>query len=181
MKHHAILGLALLSLAATACSVKKEGDTATTTATTATAGDNHTGTAPAPVADATGRTVTVNAQGVAPVGLTVRVKSVELGSDATILNISASYGGTTSNDVDLAYADTFLRDEQGNKLMLKRIDGNQDLKIRAGQQMDGRLVFLGAVPASAKAITLVLNDGNDGTAITGPGLTIPINLQAGVR
>lgn len=114
-------------------------------------------------------------------GLTVRVKSVELGADATILDISASYGGTASSNVDLAFSQTFIRDEQGNKLMLKRISDNQDLKIRAGEQMDGRLVFLGAVPTSAKSITLVLNEGNDGSAITGPGLNIPINLKTSAQ
>lgn len=136
---------------------------------------------PAGAADSKGRVIPVSAQGVADVGLTVRVKSVELGSDATILDISASYGGTASNDVDLAFSPTFIRDEQGNKLMLKRIADNADLKIRAGEQMDGRLVFLGAVPTSAKSITLVLNEGNDGSAITGPGLNIPINLQTGAQ
>lgn len=132
-------------------------------------------------ADAKGRVIPVNAQGVAEVGLSVRVKSVELGADATILDISASYGGTTSNDVDLAFGQTFIRDEQGNKLMLKRIADNTDLKIRAGEQMEGRLVFLGAVSPSAKSITLVLNEGNDGSAITGPGLNIPIKLQTSAQ
>ncbi len=132
-------------------------------------------------ADAKGRVIPVNAQGVTEVGLTVRVKSVELGVDATILGISASYGGTASSNVDLAFSQTFIRDEQGNKLMLKRIADNQDLKIRAGEQMDGRLVFLGAVPTSAKSITLVLNEGNDGSAITGPGLDIPIDLKTAAQ
>ncbi len=132
-------------------------------------------------ADAKGRIIPVSAQGVAEVGLTVRIKSVELGADATILDISASYGGTASSNVDLAFGETFIRDEQGNKLMLKRIADNQDLKIRAGEQMDGRLVFLGAVPTSAKLITLVLNAGNDGSAITGPGLNIPIDLKTGAQ
>jgi hypothetical protein len=136
----------------------------------------------APVsADQKGRIIPVSAQGVAEVGLTVRVKSVELGADATILDISASYGGTASSNVDLAFSETFIRDENGNKLMLKRIADNQDLKIRAGEQMDGRLVFLGAVPPSAKSITLVLNEGNDGSAITGPGLSIPIDLKTGAQ
>ncbi|RYD77546.1 MAG: hypothetical protein EOP84_15395 [Verrucomicrobiaceae bacterium] len=132
-------------------------------------------------ADEKGRIIPVSAQGVAEVGLTVRVKSVELGADATILDISASYGGTASSDVDLAFSQTFIRDEQGNKLMLKRIADNRDLKIRAGEQMDGRLVFLGAVPTSAKSITLVLNEGNEGSAITGPGLNITINLDTGAK
>lgn len=189
MKVGVICGIGLMAALA-GCSVKDADDQATQAANASAPAGAATpsaagAAAPAqPVAAgavAQPRMIAVNAQGVAPVGLTVRVKGVELGADATILDVSASYGGTTSNDVDLAFSQTFIRDEQGNKLMLKRISGNEDLKIRAGQQMDGRLVFLGAVPPSAKSITLVLNDGNDGNAITGPGLNIPIDLQAGAQ
>ncbi len=189
MKHSVIAGLALVAAASAGCSVKTADDQAAAPApaTTDAAAATPAGSTAAPAtaapggASAKGLVIPVNAQGVAPVGLTVRVKNVELGADATILDISASYGGTTSGDVDLAFGQTFVRDEQGNKLMLKRIDGNQDLKIRAGQQMDGRLVFLGAVPPTAKSITLVLNEGNDGSAITGPGLNIPIDLKAATQ
>ena len=48
------------------------------------------------------RTITLNTQGVAPIGLTVRIKGIELGTDATVLQISASYGGTETNNVPLA-------------------------------------------------------------------------------
>jgi predicted small lipoprotein YifL len=169
-------GLALAVLSG--CSVKGPDEQPDATSTSAT---ENPVPAPAAPAASKGRIIPVSAQGVAEVGLTVRVKGVELGSDATILDISASYGGTNSGDVDLAFSPTFIKDEQGNKLMLKRIPGNEDLKIRAGEQMDGRLVFLGAVLPSAKTITLVLNEGNDGSAITGPGLTIPIDLKAGAQ
>jgi hypothetical protein len=170
--------LALATLFLSGCS----GGNANEQAAEPVAATDDTPVQPAPVsADAKGHVIPVSAQGVAEVGLTVRVKSVELGADATILDISASYGGTASGDVDLAFSQTFIRDEQGNKLMLKRIADNQDLKIRAGEQMDGRLVFLGAVPPSAKSITLVLNEGNDGSAITGPGLNIPIELKTGAQ
>ncbi len=181
MKRGVILGAGLMAAMLGGCSGKDANDQAAQTgnvaAAPAVAEAPAQPSAPAPAGQS--RTIAVSAQGVAPVGLTVRVKGVELGVDATILDVSASYGGTTSNDVDLAFSETFIRDEQGNKLMLKRIAGNEDLKIRAGQQMDGRLVFLGAVPPTARTITLVLNDGNDGNAITGPGLNIPIDLKAG--
>jgi hypothetical protein len=160
------------------CSGESTHNQGSQPAATATDEPAQESTAPA---DAKGRIIPVSAQGVAEVGLSVRVKSVELGADATILDISASYGGTTSNDVDLAFGQTFIRDEQGNKLMLKRIADNKDLKIRAGEQMEGRLVFLGAVSPSAKSITLVLNEGNDGSAITGPGLNIPIKFQTSAQ
>lgn len=128
-------------------------------------------------APATARTVAVNVQGVAPVGVTVRVKGMELGIDATVLDVSASYGGTTSSDVTLAGSATYLVDDQGNRLMLKAPLDNKDLRITKGQTMDGKLVFLGAVPANAKSLKLVFNDNNDGNSIVDPGLTIALPLD----
>ena len=126
---------------------------------------------------AQGRTIAVNVQGTAPVGVTMRVKDVELGTDATVLNVSASYGGTISDDVALAGSQTYLLDEQGNKFMLKPPQGNADLTIRVGQMMEGKLVFLGAVSPETKVLRLVINDGNDGNSIVDPGLTIQIPLS----
>lgn len=126
---------------------------------------------------AQGRTIAVNVQGTAPVGVTMRVKEIELGTDATVLNVSASYGGTISDDVALAGSQTYLLDEQGNKFMLKPPQGNTDLTIRVGQMMEGKLVFLGAVPPETKVLRFVINDGNDGSSIVDPGLTIQIPLS----
>ena len=122
------------------------------------------------------RSVALNVQGSAPVGLTVRVKAIELGTDATALDVSASYGGTTTNDVSLAGSATYLLDEQGNRLMLKPPQDNPSLRVIKGQTMDGKLIFLGAVPANARSIKLVFNDNNDGNSIVDPGLTIPLPL-----
>ena len=126
---------------------------------------------------AQGRTIAVNVQGTAPVGVTMRVKEVELGTDATVLNVSASYGGTISDDVALAGSQTYLLDEQGNKFMLKPPQDNADLTIRVGQMMEGKLVFLGAVSPGTKVLRFVINDGNDGNSIVDPGLTIQIPLS----
>lgn len=123
------------------------------------------------------RTIVLDKQGVAPIGLTVRVKGIELGTDATILNVSASYGGTETNNVPLASDPTYLLDEQGNKLMLKPPSENPRLNILRGQQMDGQLVFLGAVPRDAKTLTLVFNNNNPGDSVIAPGLSIPLELD----
>ena len=167
------------SLLATACS-KTETTSATQQAGTTTA---TAATTPGVVADPPGkpdqvRTVPVSVQGVAPVGVTVRVKSVELGLDATILDVSASYAGNTTSYVDMASTDTFLQTPAGERLMLKRPDGNRDLRIRDGDTMDGKLVFLGRTPPNASAVTLVFNKGNEGDNIIGPGLEMTIPLQA---
>lgn len=123
------------------------------------------------------RSVAVNVQGTAAIGATVRVKSVELGTDATLVSISASYGGTMTRDIKLAGSATYLMDEQGNKLMLKPPQDNPDLLIAKGQMMDGQLVFLGAVPPGTKTVKLVFNDNNDGDSIIDPGLTIAVPLD----
>lgn len=127
------------------------------------------------------RRIALDTQGIAPVGLTVRVKGIEIGTDATILDVSASYGGTDTNNVPLASDPTYLQDEQGNKLMLKPPKDNPRLHILRGQQMDGQLVFLGAVPAGAKALTLVINNNNAGDDLVAPGLSIPLKLDSSAR
>ncbi len=123
------------------------------------------------------RTLAVNVQGAAPIGATVRVKSIEIGTDATILDVSASYGGTMTRDIKLAGSDTYLLDPQGNRLMLKPPQDNADLKIQKGEMMEGKLVFLGTIAPGAKSVKLVFNDNNDGDSIIDPGLNIVIPLD----
>ncbi|KQU53065.1 hypothetical protein ASG67_09485 [Sphingomonas sp. Leaf339] len=127
------------------------------------------------------RTIAVNVQGAAPVGVTLRVKSVELGTDATTLDVSASYGGTITNSLELAGNGTYLLAANGDRLMLKPPQDNQSLRITRGQTMDGKLVFLGAVAPDAKSIKLVVNDNNDGNSIISPGLTMVIPLDGTAR
>lgn len=129
---------------------------------------------PAPAAV---RHVAVNVQGAAAAGLTVRVKAVEMSEDATLLTVSASFSSRFAHATTLAGTDTFLRDAAGNQLMLKRPADNQQLMIRSNDTMEGKLVFLGSVPADAKEITLVINQGNQPDDITGPGLTIRLPLS----
>ncbi|MCS4509696.1 hypothetical protein [Xylophilus ampelinus] len=141
--------------------------------------------APQAAAPATGTTpsntavrhVAVNVQGAAPAGLTVRVKAVEMAEDATLLTVSASFSSRFAHATTLAGTETFLRDAAGNQLMLKRPTGNQQLMIRSNDTMEGKLVFLGSVPADTKEITLVINQGNQPDDITGPGMTIKLPLS----
>ena len=169
----------LCTLAVTACSSPSETPAADKTQVTPPQAEAPvSGNAPPPATADAARTITLNTQGVAPIGLTVRVKGIELGTDATLLNVSASYGGTQTNNIPLASDPTYLQDEQGNKLMLKPPTDNPRLNIIRGQQMDGQLVFLGAVPQDAKALTLVFNNNNPGDDIIAPGLSIPLKLDA---
>ena len=133
--------------------------------------------ATAPAAPAAARELPLSVQGVASAGLTVRVKGIELGSDATVLTVSASFASQLTNWTQMASGDTYLQDADGNKLMLKRVEDNRYLKIKNGDTMEGRLVFLGAVPPSATQVKLVLNEGSPQDDPNSPGLTIDLPLK----
>ncbi|WP_399697662.1 hypothetical protein [Xenophilus sp.] len=134
--------------------------------------------APAPAAaPAAPRQVPMSVQGTASAGLTVRVKSVEMGEDATILDISASFENRRTNFTNLAESETYLADSAGNRLMLKRPPDNRYLRIMSGDTMQGRLVFLGSVPPSETQLRLVINDGMPPDSTAGPGLAIALPLK----
>lgn len=134
---------------------------------------------PAAPAAAAPRKQTLAIQGVAPAGVTVRVKAVEMGADATVLDVSISFANRITDTTMLALADTYLQDESGARLHIKRPDNNRDITIREGETLDGQLVFLGAVAPSARKLKLVFNDGNQGDNIVAPGLVIDLPLQGG--
>lgn len=123
--------------------------------------------------------VTLHVQGVSPLGLTVRVKRVEMEPDATVLSVSTSFSSTATNYVNLADGDTYLLDGQGNKIMIKRPDDNRYLRITNGQTLEGELVFLGQIPAGTRQVELVLNDGHAPDDTSGPGLKLVLPLAAG--
>ncbi|MBJ6122706.1 hypothetical protein [Sphingomonas mollis] len=185
-KFGSTLPIALLTMTTAACSPSSPSPPAaneSAAAQPARTGGDVGASAAAPVASipADPRTIAVNVQGAAPVGVTLRVKSVELGTDATTLDVSASYGGTITNSLELAGNGTYLLAANGDRLMLKPPQDNQSLRITRGQTMDGKLVFLGAVAPNAKSIKLVVNDNNDGNSIISPGLTMVIPLDGTAR
>jgi hypothetical protein len=131
------------------------------------------------IAAAAAKKVPLSVQGVAPAGVTVRVKAVEIGADATVLDVSISFANRITDTTMLALADTYLQDESGARLHIKRPDNNRDITIREGETLDGQLVFMGAVAPSARKLRLVFNDGNQGDNIVAPGLVIDLPLQGG--
>jgi len=64
--------------------------------------------------------------------------------------------------------------------MLKAPEGNPNMNIVKGDTMNGRLVFMGAVPRGTQQISLVFNEGSSSDSIIGPFLrmTIPLTSQA---
>jgi len=125
------------------------------------------------------RKLPVSIQGVAAAGVTVRVKAVEIGADATVLDVSISFANRITDTTMLALADTYLQDESGARLHIKRPDNNRDMTVREGETLDGQLVFMGAVSPSARKLKLVFNEGNQGDNIVAPGLVVDIPLQGG--
>ena len=131
-----------------------------------------------PVAPEAGRKVAVNAQASSPMGLTVRVKQVELAADATILTVSISLGGDQTIFTSLVDANTYLLDEAGNRLMPKLPEDNRFLRVRKGETLEGELVFMGALPANARQVELVINEGNAPDNTSGPGLKLSLPISA---
>ncbi len=131
-----------------------------------------------PVAPEAGRKVAVNAQASSPMGLTVRVKQVELAADATILTVSISLGGDQTIFTSLVDANTYLLDEAGNRLMPKLPEDNRFLRVRKGETLEGELVFMGALPANARQVEWVINEGNAPDNTSGPGLKLSLPISA---
>ena len=132
----------------------------------------------APAASEAGRKVVVNAQASSPMGLTVRVKQIELAADATILTVSISLGGDQTIFTSLVDANTYLLDEAGNRLMPKLPEDNRFLRVRKGETLEGELVFMGALPANARQVELVINEGNAPDNTSGPGLKLSLPISA---
>ena len=118
-------------------------------------------------------------QGVAAAGVTVRVKAIEIGADATVLDVSISFANRITSSTMLAMLDTYLEDESGSRLQIKRPTNNRDLIIREGEMLNGQLVFMGAVPASARKLRLVFNESNTDDNIVAPGFSVDLPLSGG--
>ena len=180
-------GLAVLAIGLAACSDKAPTPVAAPAAVPAVPAPAPVAATPAapvaaaavPAAAAAPRQVPLQVQGTAGPGLSVRVKSVDMGDDATRVAVSASYSSRISSYTKLASMDTFLEDEAGNRFMLKRPADNPDLKIVSGDTMEGTLVFLGAIAPGTKQVTLVFNQGMLPDNSIGPGLTMKLPLVAG--
>ena len=126
------------------------------------------------------RSVPVDVQGVTEVGATVRVKNVDLAEDATILDVSISFAGKATNNVEMAARPTYVQLPNGQKLMLKAPEDNPNMNIVNGDTMNGRLVFMGAVPRDTQRIAVVFNEGATSDSIIGPflRLDVPLTSQA---
>ena len=120
--------------------------------------------------------IDTNAQGTNEAGVTARVKSVTISDDATVLGVVLSFDSRATNYVELADADTYLSYGDNQRLHLRQIADNPYLRISNGQSLTGELVFPGAIPVDTKEISLVFNDGNEGSDTSAPGLVVTVPL-----
>lgn len=167
-----VAGASALALAA--CSRQEKAADPTTPAEAAAAAAN----TPVTAQPRQTRSVPVDVQGVTEVGATVRVKQVDLAEDATILDVSISFASKMTNNVEMASNPTYIELPSGQKLMLKAPEGNPDMNIVNGDTMNGRLVFMGAVPRDAQRIAVVFNEGSSSDSIIGPFLRLDVPLTA---
>jgi len=142
--------------------------------------------APAPVTTARAaqagqvKTVPLSVQAAAPAGVTVRVKGAEIGGDVTVLDVSMSYSGFHSS-LQLARSDTFIEDENGLRLPLRRLSDNRELRIDKDDMLQGQLVFLGHVPTNAQTLRLVFNEGEAADDDLWPKLELTLPLHAAAQ
>lgn len=132
--------------------------------------------APSGMATSPARNVSLNVQGVAPGGLTVRVKGIEMGGDATVLKVSLSFASHISEKVSLAVLDTYLEYGAGHRLMVQRPSDNRNLSLANGQTLEGELVFMGQVPPGTSQLRLVFNDGMLPDNVVAPNLAMDLPL-----
>ncbi|WP_369062273.1 hypothetical protein ABOZ73_08285 [Caulobacter sp. 73W] len=163
------------ALTLAACSPKDEAADATGAASGQAAANPN---APVTATPRQTRSVAVDVQGVTEVGATVRVKNVDLAEDATVLDVSISFASKMTNNVEMASNPTYIALPNGQKLMLKAPEGNPNMNIVNGDTMNGRLVFMGAVPRDAQSISVVFNEGSSSDSIIGPFLRLDVPLQA---
>jgi len=133
------------------------------------------------MASAEERTFTIaGGQVSAPVGLTVQVKAVTIGEDATTVRLLASFDSHVTNSVNMNDGENaYLAWGEGDheRLHLRQIADNKWMRIGNGQTMEGDLVFPGVIPADVTKVSLVFNPGREGNDGNAPGVTIPLELK----
>ncbi|CEJ11959.1 hypothetical protein BN1110_02254 [bacterium YEK0313] len=138
------------------------------------------GSAAALAEGSAGRVInTPNAQASTPVGVTLVVKKITVGEDATVVNLVASFDSRVTGRVDLNRENAVLVYGENQRLHLRQPADNRDLTIQNGRSMVGDLVFPGQIPAGTERVTLIFNEGNTNDDITAPGVTIEVPLAGG--
>lgn len=127
------------------------------------------------------KTVTISGgQASTPVGLTVQVKGITIGDDATKVHVLASFDSHKTNSVNMNdNENAYLSwgEGQQDRLHMRQIADNRWMRIANGQTMEGELLFPGTLPADVTKVTLVFNPGRNGEDTNAPGITLPLEIR----
>ena len=105
------------------------------------------------------RSYAVDAQTVHPNGVILHVSQVTVTRVYTTVQASVVNGSNTPVALNHWYRTdpTILRDAQGNAYRLTPPQGDEELQVPPGQNLEGTFVFLGHIPSTSKPLTLVIN------------------------
>jgi hypothetical protein len=126
-----------------------------------------------------GKPVPLSIQNAHPTGVVLQLTSVQAKASETVIGITVINSDNDEQSLNrwANQKDSYLLAASGERLYLSPPQANPELKVGAGQRMEGELVFIGRLPESGGA-TLILNDGSDTSSeyTTRPGFRIPIQL-----
>ncbi|MGV2980927.1 hypothetical protein ACERNI_12065 [Camelimonas sp. ID_303_24] len=111
-----------------------------------------------------------------PAGVTIQVRKIVVGEDATVVHLVASFDSRRTSRVNLNEANATLDLGDGQRLQLRQPDDNRYLTIANGQTIDAELVFPGRIPDGTKQVALSFNAGNEGDDLNAPGVTLRLSL-----
>jgi FtsP/CotA-like multicopper oxidase with cupredoxin domain len=128
-----------------------------------------------------GKPMPLTLQNAHPGGLVLQVNSIQAKPTETVIRVTVINGDTDEQMLNQfpTNRNGYLLASNGERLYLSPPTANPELRIGAGQRMEGELVFLGRLSQGGGA-TLVLNDGRDISSVysNSPGFRIPIPLQS---
>jgi hypothetical protein len=114
-------------------------------------------------------------------GLVLQLNAIQAKATETVIRVTVINGDSDEQQLNQwpNNHNGYLLASNGERLYLSPPTANPELRVGAGQRMEGELVFLGRLSPGAGA-TLVLNDGRDISSVysNSPGFRIPIPLQS---
>ncbi len=104
-----------------------------------------------------------------PNGAVMTVRGIQIRPNSIALDVSVLNGYIDEirlvDDALFRDRDFYLVDDFGNPYRYDRRGGNPDLRIGAGQELTGSIVFLGRVPPEATTVAVKTNIGDPAAAV----------------
>jgi hypothetical protein len=128
-----------------------------------------------------GKPVPLSIQNAHPGGLVLQVTSIQSKPTETVIGVTVINGDSDEQMLNQwpNSRNDYLLSANGERLYLSPPTANPELRIGAGQRMEGELVFLGRLQEGSTGATLVINEGRDISSVysNSPGFRIPIPLN----